>query len=77
MPRITDSGEPKRTLDRLMAKEWAVYSKHCLKHTGSVLEYLARYSHRGAISNRRLLADGEGGITLRYKDYADHAKENL
>ncbi len=40
LPRITAPGEPKQTLDRLMAKAWVVYSKHCLKHTGSVLEYL-------------------------------------
>ncbi len=74
LPRITNPGEPKRTLDRLMENEWVVYSKHCLKHTGSVLEYLARYSHRGAISNRRILSDEASGITFRYKDYRNHEK---
>lgn len=34
-----------------------------------MLAYLARYTHRVAISNRRLIAIGEAGITFRYKDY--------
>lgn len=34
-----------------------------------MLAYLARYTHRVAISNRRLIALGEGGVTLHYKDY--------
>jgi hypothetical protein len=34
-----------------------------------VLAYLARYTHRVAISNRRLLALDERGVTFRYKDY--------
>jgi hypothetical protein len=34
-----------------------------------VLAYLSRYTHRVAISNRRLLAFNETGVTFRYKDY--------
>jgi hypothetical protein len=34
-----------------------------------VLAYLSRYTHRVAISNRRLLAFDEAGVTFRYKDY--------
>jgi hypothetical protein len=34
-----------------------------------VLAYLSRYTHRVAISNRRLLAFDETGVTFRYKDY--------
>ena len=36
-----------------------------------VLKYLARYTHRVAISNNRLLKLEEGRVTFRYKDYAD------
>src|SRR5690606_29369736 len=36
----------------------------------SVLKYLARYTHRVAISNSRLLNIEEGQVTFRYKDYA-------
>jgi hypothetical protein len=34
-----------------------------------VLAYLARYTHRVAISNRRLISISEAGVTFRYKDY--------
>jgi hypothetical protein len=34
-----------------------------------VLAYLSRYTHRVAISNRRLIAFDETGVTFRYKDY--------
>ena len=34
-----------------------------------MLAYLSRYTHRVAISNRRLLAFGDAGVTMRYKDY--------
>jgi hypothetical protein len=36
-----------------------------------VLKYLARYTHRVAISNHRLLKLEDGRVTFRYKDYAD------
>jgi hypothetical protein len=36
-----------------------------------VLKYLARYTHRVAISNQRLVALSEGQVTFRWKDYAD------
>ncbi len=35
----------------------------------AVLAYLSRYTHRVAISNRRLVAFDENGVTFRYKDY--------
>ena len=49
-------------------KKWVVFSKPCLKGGQKVLEYLARYVHRIAISNNRILADHNGKITFRYKD---------
>jgi hypothetical protein len=36
-----------------------------------VLKYLARYTHRVAISNSRLVEVGDGRVTFRYKDYSD------
>lgn len=56
-------------LDTLMSKDWVVYSKHCLKHTETVIGYLARYSHRIAISNQRLIAEDADGIHFRYWNY--------
>jgi hypothetical protein len=46
-----------------------VYSKKPFGGPEAVLAYLARYTHRVAISNRRLIATDAMGITFKYKDY--------
>ena len=69
--RVTRPGEVDDQLNALMATEWVVYSKDCLEHTASVVDYLARYTRRIAISNARILAVDEDHVTLRYKDYRD------
>jgi hypothetical protein len=50
-------------------KRWVVYAKPPFAGPEAVLAYLSRYTHRVAISNRRLLAFDETGVTFRYKDY--------
>jgi putative transposase/transposase-like zinc-binding protein len=55
----------------LYGKEWVVYAKPPFGGPAQVLKYLARYTHRVAISNARLLDVGDGQVTFRYKDYAD------
>ncbi|MBB6182573.1 hypothetical protein HNQ75_004562 [Rhizobium flavum] len=50
-------------------KRWAVYAKAPFAWPQAVLAYLSRYTHRVAISNRRLIASDETGVTFRYKDY--------
>jgi hypothetical protein len=49
--------------------EWVVYSKRPFGGPKAVLAYLARYTHRVAISNRRLIAFDEKGVTFKWKDY--------
>lgn len=51
------------------AKEWVVYAKEPLPEPQHVLTYLARYTHRVAIANHRLMALENGQVTFRYKDY--------
>ena len=46
-----------------------VYSKKPFGGPEAVLAYLSRYTHRVAISNRRLIAVDETGVTFKYKDY--------
>lgn len=58
-----------RWLAPLRTCEWVVYAKRPFAGPGAVLAYLARYTHRVAISNRRLLAMDEDGVTFRWKDY--------
>ena len=49
--------------------EWVVYAKKPFAGPQAVLAYLSRYTHRVAISNSRLLAMDERGITFKWKDY--------
>jgi Putative transposase/Transposase zinc-binding domain len=51
------------------AVEWVVYAKPPFGGPEAVLAYLARYTHRVAISNSRLLACDSAGVAFRYKDY--------
>jgi hypothetical protein len=53
----------------LKRKNWFVYAKPPFAGPEAVLAYLARYTHRVAISNSRLLALDERGVTFRYKNY--------
>src|SRR3984957_30044 len=58
----------------LAGKEWVVYSKPPFGGPTQVLKYLARYTHRAALSNSRLVALEGGRGTFGYKDYADDHK---
>ena len=53
----------------LRKSEWVVYSKRPFGGPREVLRYLARYTHRVAISNSRLIALDEKGVTFKWKDY--------
>jgi Putative transposase/Transposase zinc-binding domain len=54
--------------------EWVVYAKRPFAGPAAVLAYLSRYTHRVAISNSRLIAMDETGVTFRWKDYRDKGK---
>jgi Putative transposase/Transposase zinc-binding domain len=56
-------------LTPLYRKDWVVYAKPA-GGPEQVLKYLARYTHRVAISNHRLVSLANGRVTFRYKDYA-------
>ena len=58
-----------RHLKPVRSKRWVVYAKPPFAGPQAVLAYLSRYTHRVAISNRRLIAFDEAGVTFRYKDY--------
>jgi hypothetical protein len=49
--------------------EWVVYAKRPFGGPEAVLAYLSRYTHRVAISNRRLVAADASTVTFKYKDY--------
>jgi predicted Zn-ribbon and HTH transcriptional regulator len=54
----------------LFRNDWVVYAKRPFGGPGHVLHYLARYTHRVAISNHRLVAFEDGMVTFRWKDYS-------
>ena len=53
----------------LRKKNWFVYAKPPFAGPEAVLAYLARYTHRVAIANSRLVSLNERGVSFRYKDY--------
>jgi hypothetical protein len=62
-------------LQPLYEKDWVVYAKRPFGGPAQVLKYLARYTHRVAIGNSRLVNLEAGRVTFRYKDYGDDHKQ--
>jgi hypothetical protein len=60
---------------QLFRNQWVVYAKRPFGGPSHVLQYLARYTHRVAISNHRLIAFDDGKVTFRWKDYAHGNKK--
>lgn len=58
-----------RFLKSLRKTEWVVYAKAPFGGPEAVLAYLSRYTHRIAISNRRLIKADAKSVTFKYKDY--------
>jgi hypothetical protein len=61
-------------LRTLFREDWVVYAKQPFGGPEHVLHYLARYTHRVAISNHRLLNVSDHDVTFSWKDYAHHSK---
>jgi hypothetical protein len=57
--------------------KWVVHAKPPFGGPEQVLKYLARYTHRVAISNRRLLSMEDGRVTFEWKDYAGGNKARI
>jgi len=66
---LTDRQAFAAYLAPLRNSEWVVYSKRPFGGPKDVLRYLARYTHRVAISNNRLIALDDNSVTFKWKDY--------
>ncbi len=66
---LADGAAFERYLEPLGKAEWVVYAKEPFAGPEAVLAYLSRYTHRVAISNRRLVSADKHGVTFRWKDY--------
>jgi len=73
--RLNDATAFAEWLEPMRACEWVVYAKRPFAGPKAVLAYLSRYTHRVAISNQRLVALDEHGVTFRWKDYRVHGRE--
>jgi Putative transposase len=71
---LADRNNFKRFLGPLRHIDWRVHCKPPFAGPCQVLRYLSRYTHRVAISNRRLVAADDGGIAFRWKDYRANGK---
>ena len=76
--RLAALARPRR-FHRLIAEsvrtEWVVYAKAPWQSAVTTLKYLARYTHRVAISNRRLVSLADGQVTFHWKDYAHGGRQ--
>ena len=66
---LADKATFKRFIAPLRRTRWVVYCKAPFAGPEQVLRYLSRYTHRVAISNRRLIAADHAGVAFRWKDY--------
>ncbi len=64
-------------LRSLHRKKWVVYAKPPFGGPAHVLQYLARYTHRVAISNHRIVNFAEGKVSFRWKDYAHSSQQRV
>jgi hypothetical protein len=70
LAHLTDASAFRAFLRRLFRHDWVVYAKPPFGGPTHVLHYLARYTHRVAISNHRIITVADGQVTFRWKDYA-------
>jgi hypothetical protein len=61
----------------LYQKNWVVYAKAPFASAQALVKYLGAYTHRVALSNKRIIAVENGCVSFLYKDYADNNREKL
>ena len=74
---LANPGALARFLDTLSRHDWVVYAKPPFGGPEHVLQYLARYTYRVAISNHRILAVTDSHVTFRWKDYAHDSQPRI
>jgi len=75
--RLTDKQQIDDTLNQLMQTEWVVYTQADIQRPETIVNYLARYTHKIAIDNHRLIDCDQQHVRFRYKDYRDHDRHKV
>jgi len=71
---LREAEDFRRFVRSLYAHDWIVYAKRPFAGAREVVRYLGRYTHRGPISNRRLLSLEGDGVRFAWKDYRDGSR---
>lgn len=74
---LAEDGAFKSLIGGLYKTGWVVYAKAPMGGPAQVLKYLGRYTHRIAISNRRILSIADGRVTFSYKDRQHNDQEKV
>jgi hypothetical protein len=77
LEHLRNAGSFDRLHNQLRHLKWVVYAKRPFGGPEHMLKYLARYTHRVAISNGRLVSMQDGRVTFRWRDSADGNKQKL
>jgi hypothetical protein len=77
LEQLADPERFRTFLRQLFTREWVVYAKPPFGGAEHVLNYLARYTHRVAISNHRLVSFKNDRVSFRWKDYAQASKQKV
>ena len=71
---LAEPAKFEQLIDQAVRHDWVVYAKRPFGGPEQVLKYLARYTHRVAISNQRLIGLSDDQVTFRWKDYASRGR---
>lgn len=74
---LKDSRLFENYIDNLVSRKWVIYMKSQFKSSQKIVEYMARYTHKSAIANSRIISIDNNTIRFRYKDYKDSSKTKV
>ena len=64
-------------IDNLVSRKWVIFMKSQFKSSAKIVEYMARYTHKSAIANSRIISIDNNIIRFKYKDYKDDSKHKI
>jgi hypothetical protein len=74
---LKDSRLFENYIDNLVSRKWVIYMKSQFKSSQKIVEYMARYTHKSAIANSRIVSIDNNIIRFKYKDYKDDSKTKI
>ena len=75
--KYEEADEMKKLRRKLYETEWVVYAKPPFASPEQVVKYLGNYTHRIAITNKRIVKLEDGKVHFRYKDYKDNSTQKI